>query len=157
MASSKEKIKPHIRWAIRRDMSDLVEIASHDVDRDVLWDEERIMMFLRQRNTIGMCAEWEDKILGFMLYDLHKRSLYIHGLVVHREYRRKGIGTAMICKLINKLISGRISFLEIDVPDKSLGAHLFLKRAGLLATCDGDEHYRFRFSIPKEGESGDGW
>ena len=39
------------------------------------WTEEEFLCCLRQRNCIGTVAELDHKIVGFMIYELHKSML----------------------------------------------------------------------------------
>ena len=66
------KVKVHIRLMIRRDMTDVLQIESQAFEFP--WTEEDFIRCLRQRNCIGMVAEHEDQVVGFMIYELHKTN-----------------------------------------------------------------------------------
>ena len=85
----KQQVRLHIRWMIRRDMPEVLRIeqASHDYP----WCEEDFLRCLRQRNCIGMVAEVGEKVVGFMIYELHKTKLHIMNFAVHPDCRRAGI------------------------------------------------------------------
>lgn len=60
------------RWMIRRDLQTVL-----DIDRDSFWEpwgEDAFLEKLRQRNCIGMVAVQGEKIVGFMVYELHKKN-----------------------------------------------------------------------------------
>ena len=80
----------HIRWMIRRDMPDVLRIE-HGSD-DHPWSEEDFLRCLRQRNCIGMVAEQGERVVGFMIYELHKAKLHILNFAVHPAFRRYGVG-----------------------------------------------------------------
>ena len=65
----------HIRWMIRRDMSDVLSIENESFEFP--WSEQDFIRCLRQRNCIGMVAEVDDQIVGFMIYELHKTRLHL--------------------------------------------------------------------------------
>ena len=69
----KRQLTVHIRWMIRRDMPEVLDIESRSFDGP--WSEEDFMRSLRQRNCIGMVAEHDDCIVGFMIYELHKTRM----------------------------------------------------------------------------------
>ena len=87
----------HIRWMIRRDMTDVLEIENASFEFP--WNEDDFVRCLRQRNCIGMVVEQDDEIVGFMIYELYKTRLHILNFAVHQNQRRSGIGTVMVEKL----------------------------------------------------------
>ena len=76
--TEKEQVKVHIRWMIRRDMQEVLQAEQQCFDQS--WTEEDFLRCLRQRNCIGMVAEAGDKVIGFMIYELHKNKLHILNL-----------------------------------------------------------------------------
>ena len=75
---------------IRRDMPAVIGIENACFE--FAWNEDDFIRCLRQRNCIGMVAEEEDKVVGFMIYELHKNRLHILNFAVHPDHRRVGIG-----------------------------------------------------------------
>ena len=73
--SSRQDLKVQIRWLIRRDMPEVLEIERASFEH--AWTEEDFLCCLRQRNCIGMVAEHDHEIVGFMIYELHKAKLRI--------------------------------------------------------------------------------
>jgi [ribosomal protein S18]-alanine N-acetyltransferase len=123
--TQREQVKVHIRWMIRRDMSDVLRTERDSFEFS--WTEEDFLKCLRQRNCIGMVAECEEKVIGFMIYELHKAKLHVLNFAVHPEQRRLGVGKQMIAKLIGKLSSHRRTKITLAVRETNLGAQLFFK------------------------------
>jgi ribosomal-protein-alanine N-acetyltransferase len=115
----------HIRWMIRRDMAEVLkaEVASFEY----AWTEEDFLRCLRQRNCIGMVAEIHDRIVGFMIYELHKSKLHVLNFAVAPQHRRTGIGRTMVKKLIGKLATHRRSKITLAVRERNLAAQLFFR------------------------------
>jgi len=126
------KIPVTIRWQIRRDMAEVLDIEHESFD--VPWCEEDFLGCLRERNCIGMVAETGSKIVGYMLYELYKSRLEILNFAVHSEYRRRGIGRQMFEKLSAKLSQQRRSEIVLAVRESNLPAQLFFQRCGFVAT-----------------------
>src|SRR5438045_6165199 len=82
----KEQVKVHIRWMIRRDMPEVLQTEQESFE--YAWTEEDFLKCLRQRNCIGMVAEQGERVVGFMIYELHKAKLHILNFAVHPQYRR---------------------------------------------------------------------
>ena len=116
----------HVRWMIRRDMPDVLRIEGRSFEFP--WSEEEFIRCLRQRNCIGMVVENDcDKVVGYMIYELHKTHLYVLNFAVDVEARRSGVGRAMIDKLKGKLSSNRRSLVQLMVRERNLAAQLFFK------------------------------
>jgi [ribosomal protein S18]-alanine N-acetyltransferase len=128
---SKEQLRVHIRWMIRRDMDDALEIESESFEFP--WSEDDFTRCLRQRNCIGMVAEHDDRIVGFMIYELHKTRLHVLNFAVAREHRRLGVGTQMLQKLMGKLSHQRRSRILLEVRETNLPAQLFFRKCGFRA------------------------
>lgn len=127
----KQEVCVHIRWMIRRDMPEVLDIESQSFEFP--WSEEDFIRCLRQRNCIGMVAEHDEQVVGFMIYELHKTRLHVLNFAVNSEFRRRGVGEAMISKLISKLSHQRRSRVLLEVRETNLAAQLFFRSAGFRA------------------------
>ncbi len=126
MTSSKtQQVRVHIRWMIRRDMSDVLRIESESFEFP--WAEDDFVRCLRQRNCIGMVAEYDDRVVGFMIYELHKNRLHVLNFAVHPDFRRHGVGGQMVAKLISKLSSKRRTHILLEVRETNLRAQQFFR------------------------------
>ena len=122
----KAQVRVHIRWMIRRDMPEV--LAIEHASSEFPWCEEEFLRVLRQRNCIGMVAEYGERVVGFMIYELHKNKLHILNFAVHPTWRRQGVGAQMVAKLISKLSSHRRTRITLEVRETNLTAQLFFRR-----------------------------
>ncbi len=121
----------HIRWMIRRDMPEVLTAETSSFEFP--WSEEDFIRCLRQRNCIGMVAEYDEQVVGFMIYELHKNRLHILNFAVNPEFRRRGVGEQMVGKLISKLSHQRRNRIMLEVRETNLAAQLFFRQAGFRA------------------------
>ncbi|QDS90103.1 ribosomal-protein-alanine N-acetyltransferase [Rosistilla ulvae] len=121
----------HIRWMIRRDMPSVLDIEAASFEFP--WSEDEFIRCLRQRNCIGMVAEEDDRVVGFMIYELHKNRLHILNFAVNPEVRHRGVGQAMIGKLVGKLSHDRRNRIMLEVRETNLDAQLFFRNSGFKA------------------------
>jgi ribosomal-protein-alanine N-acetyltransferase len=128
----KEQTRVHIRWMIRRDMPEVLQAEEQSFEHS--WTEEDFLRCLRQRNCIGMVAEQGERVVGFMIYELHKARLHILNFAVHPRFRRAGIGAQMVSKLIGKLSSHRRTRITLEVRETNLPAQLFFKAQSFRGT-----------------------
>ncbi len=128
-----------IRWLIRRDMADVLSIENNSFE--FAWTEEDFLSCLRQRNCIGMVAEHDQEIVGFMIYELHKSRLNILNFAVSSEARRCQVGSQMVQKLIDKLSQQRRHEIVLEVRETNVPAQLFFKDHGFRAIDILRSHY----------------
>ena len=130
--SREPQLRIHIRWMIRRDMPEVLDIERSAFEFP--WFEEEFIRCLRQRNCIGMVAEHAERVVGFMIYELHKTRLHILNFAVAADLRRRGVGRQMIDKLVGKLSSQRRTRITLEVRETNVAAQLFFREAGFRAT-----------------------
>ena len=124
--SEKKELRVHIRWMIRRDMPEIIEVENRSFEFP--WSEEDFVRCLRQRNCIGMVAEYGDQVVGFMIYELHKNRLHILNFAVHPEYRKStGSGCRWSTSWWAKLSHQRRSRILLEVRERNLVAQVFFR------------------------------
>jgi len=131
LSSTLKEVCVHIRWMIRRDMPEVLDIENRSFE--FAWTEEDFIRCLRQRNCIGMVAEHDERVVGFMIYELHKNRLHILNFAVHPEFRRRGVARGMVRKLIGKLSPQRRNRILLEIRETNLAAQLFFREAGFRA------------------------
>ncbi len=135
----KHQISVHVRWMIRRDMSEVLAIESGSFEFP--WSEDDFIRCLRQRNCIGMVAEYDERVVGFMIYELHKNQLHILNFSVAPEMRRMGVGYQMAEKLITKLSHQRRNRILLEIRETNLAAQLFFRNTGFRAVSVLRDYY----------------
>ncbi len=128
-----------IRWMIRRDMPEVLDIEQQSFE--FAWSEEDFLCCLRQRHCIGMVAEHQERIVGFMIYELLKSQLHVLSFAVAPWTRRAGIGGQMVDKLVHKLAQQRRTEIRLEVREGNLPAQLFFKAKEFAATGVLRGHY----------------
>ncbi len=138
--TSQAQVRVHIRWMIRRDMPEV--LAIEHAGFEFPWCEEEFLKVLRQRNCIGMVAELGERVVGFMIYELHKSKLNILDFAVHPEFRRQGVADQMVDKLVGKLSSHRRTRIVLHVRETNLPAQVFFRDQGFKAVEVVREHFQ---------------
>ncbi len=127
----KKELRVHIRWMIRRDMPEILDIEG--LSFEFPWSEDDFVRCLRQRNCIGMVAEHGDQVVGFMIYELHKTRLHILNFAVHPDFRQNHVGMQMVNKLVGKLSHQRRTRILLEVRERNLPAQVFFRSSGFRA------------------------
>ena len=131
LCPGKQEVCVHIRWMIRRDMPEVLAIENRSFEFP--WSDEDFIRCLRQRNCIGMVAEYDERVVGFMIYELHKNRLHVLNFAVRPEFRRRGVGTAMMRKLIGKLSEQRRNRILLEIRETNLDAQIFFRECNFRA------------------------
>ncbi|AMV36801.1 ribosomal protein S18-alanine N-acetyltransferase [Planctomyces sp. SH-PL62] len=129
----------HVRWMIRRDMPEVLAIEHASFEYP--WAEEEFLRVLRQRNCIGMVAEQGERIVGFMIYELHRNRIHVLDFATHPDFRRQGVGRQMIAKLASKLSAQRRNRIALLVRETCVAAQHFYKAMGFRAVEVIREHF----------------
>lgn len=135
-------LSTRIRWVIRRDMPEILEIERECFGADA-WDEDDFILCLRQRNAIGMVIESpDDQIVGYMVYELSKAALRILNFAVAPRCRRQGVGTRLVETLKAKLSWSRRTSIVLEIREANLVGQLFFRSCGFRATGVASGFYR---------------
>lgn len=149
-----------IRWLIRRDMPEVLDIEQESFE--FAWTEEDFLCCLRQRNCIGMVAEHNHRIVGFMIYELHRDKLQILNFAVGSSYRRRSVGQQMVLRLVDRLSQQRRKEICLEVRERNLPAQQFFKSQEFKAVDvlrghyddTSEDAYLMRYSLDAEDAFG---
>lgn len=148
-------MKPvHVRWMIGRDLRVVCEIERASFEFP--WSLPDFRLCLQQENCIGCIAEDRNNdVVGYLVYEFFPNRCRILNLAVAYQNRRTGVGKALVEKLIQTLSPNKRTKILVDVRESNLGAQLFFKSMGFLATqvlhdfyrdCDEDA-YEMRYQL----------
>lgn len=158
MDTMAKKILCHVRWLIRRELDEVLAIENQSFAHP--WSHDDFIRHLKERCTIGLVAELDERIAGYIVYEFIGRTrLHILNLAVNPILRRRGIASQLVGKLISKLTADRRNRLTVDVNEyDSVGQHFFrslnFKATKVLRNFYGEQDaYAFEYCAPKEA----GW
>lgn len=121
----------HIRWMVKRDMPFVHSIERQSFEHP--WSEEDWIRSSRQRDCIGMVAEQNEEVVGFMIYELHPQTIHVLNFAVHPDARRQGVGRTMVGKLTSKLSPRRRNTIVLEVRETNLIGQQFFRSLGFRA------------------------
>lgn len=133
-------VAQHTRWMIRSDMPEVLGIEWASFESP--WQEDDFRRCLRQRNCIGMVVvDNDDRVTGFMVYELFKTRVHILNFAVHPAHRREAVGSQMAAKLIGKLSAARRTRVVLEVRETNVAAQVFFRSQGFRAEGTLRGHY----------------
>jgi ribosomal-protein-alanine N-acetyltransferase len=157
MNTKKQTLDCQIRWLVRRDLLEILAIERESFAFP--WGEDEFCRILRHREVIGLVAvdPATQSVAGYMIYRLGKRSLEVLSLATSSFYRRQGIASQLLSKLLGKLSPGRRSAILANVWERNRPALAFFASQGFLAESverdayennPGDDAYQMVFRLP---------
>ncbi len=157
-------IQAHIRWMERRDLPDVfyIEDASFALPRG---EEGLRRLLVGQDNYVGLVAEYKKRVVGFVIYELRKKRLYIVDLAVHPEFRQRGVGRQLVQErqLIEEIgRKWRCTKIRINVRETNLGAQFFFAANSFKAIRvireyfqdTGEDAYLFQYRVKQNYRGG---
>lgn len=145
-----------IRWAIRRDQPSILRIE-HLV-AEYPWGEEELEKALQFQKNIGLVAELEGKVVGYLVYQLNEIYLELLVMGVDPKHQRRGIGRLLVERAKTKLTHGR-RFLNVEgLQETNLVAQQFFRALGFKAiavernyfAATGEDAYMMRYTPEDE-------
>lgn len=134
------------RWIVRADLAEVERIENASFEFP--WTRDDFCRSLASRPTIGYVAEpakFKGKtlppVIAYAIYQLMPIRLHIINFAVSPEYRRQGVGAAMIRKLCRKLAPQRRRLLSMEIREKNLEAQLFAQQMGFRCTAILNDFY----------------
>lgn len=152
-----------VRWSIGRDLAGILAIERASFDHP--WTEADFTNCLRQRSHICMVAERGDKVVGFMVYELHRDRLSLLNFAVAPDARREGIGAALAAKLKYKVHGHRREKVTMCVRESNLAAQVFFRSHGFEAVAvergyyedGGEDGYQMQYRPAAEEWAAEGY
>ena len=119
-------MKIYTRWMISRDLPQVLEIDSNSYEN--WYTESELVAALRVRFRIGLVAEFDDTIAGYLLYELHQSFLHVSRLAVDPRFRRKYVATQLINRIKSQTLNNkRRNRVVTSVCEYNVPGQLFLR------------------------------
>lgn len=119
-----------IKWLHAGLYRDAALLESHSRE-NFLKEKDIRQLMCRKYGMGGFVITDINKPIGYTIYEQSDGVLEIINLVVHQDYRRRGVASLLLEKLETRK---RWSSMQVCVRESNLAAHLFFKKLGFLAT-----------------------
>jgi ribosomal-protein-alanine N-acetyltransferase len=144
--------KVSIRWLIKKDMRFVLRIQE---SLEFPWTETDFLEALGNTNCIGMVAEINNEIAGYMIYELYREYFYIVNLAVKETLRKQKVGSQLVNMLQDRLSHHRRTSINTNIRESQLSVQFFLKSLGFKATLirdyyENEDSYYFRYRLKEE-------
>jgi GNAT superfamily N-acetyltransferase len=143
--------KINIRVLNKSDLSlYCTDMESRNVDSPLSY-AQLVEEKFKKRGRLGYLITVDDEAAGYVIYERSDDFLTIVRILIDKDYRREGLGTAIVKKL--KSLN-----LNVDVwcPEAELAMQLMLKKNGFLSQPKPSAKHKGRQTVTKRrGDNGD--
>lgn len=117
-----------LRWMVRSDMDRVIEIERACFDDP--WTKEDLAQCNSKPSCVGMVAERDGVIVGFMMIEISRLEIDVINFAVDPAAQRSGIGSEMVAMLKSHLSPDRRKQVSVYVREANLDAQLFFRSQG---------------------------
>ena len=107
-----------------------------------LWSQDQWINELKKHNVKGLGIYLDEKIIGICVFLKIFDEAELRYLVIHPEYRIKGLGKKLFCRFLKECISEDIDKVFLEVSNKNLKALNFYKYFGFETIGTRKKYYR---------------
>jgi len=129
--SQGKEIPVNVRLMVRRDLAQVLAIEAKCFEFP--WTDEEFWQCLRQPNCLGMVAEHEGRVVGYIVYETPKNRILVTNIAVDPDFQRHGIARQMVQKLVSKMIYQQRHKVAITIRETNLPALLCFRALGFKA------------------------
>ncbi len=123
-----QKSNLEISLAERKDIPAIAELERMCFSSP--WSEKAILDTMAGENALFLVARSDDKVCGYIGSYFALDEGYITNIAVNPEYRRRGIGKALVDKLVEKGKEKLLSFWTLEVRESNAGAIALYSKLG---------------------------
>lgn len=121
-------------WITIREMryGDLEKVM--ELERDTFetpWSKDFFRSELdRGRGSVYLVAMGRERVVGFIGATVYGTEVHVTNMAVDVEWRRLGVGSALLLDCIIRAVSGGARWATLEVREKNVGARMFYRALG---------------------------
>ncbi|MDO4571469.1 MAG: GNAT family N-acetyltransferase [Planctomycetia bacterium] len=131
MENGKDLLPVQLRWMTELDLEAVFELEQRESAHP--WDALELASVLNRPDAAAMVAEFEGRIVGFIIYICNDSCLKICNIVVSKDFRRCGVGAQMMAKIACRLTRSVRDSILLEVRETNLTGQLFFRSLGFRA------------------------
>jgi len=141
--------KINIRVLTKADLSlYCVDMESRNVDSPLTY-AQLVEEKFKKRGRLGYLITVDDEAAGYVIYERSDDFLTIVRLLIDEDYRREGLGTAIVKKLKSLKLN-----IDVWCSEKDLSLQLMLKKNGFLSQPKRSAKHKDRQTVTKRRADG---
>lgn len=106
------------------------------------WSKQSIESELANENSVFLTAIVDNKVVGYIGMNVVVDEGYIFNVAVDKEYRKRGIGSALINELVNFGKKNNLCFLTLEVRESNKNARSLYSKFGFIKVGERKDYYK---------------
>lgn len=95
------------------------------------WSEKSVTEEIKAENSVFIvCRSEENKAVGYISGRDNSGEFYINNVAVSSDFRKNGIGEALVCRLIDEVKSRGCEFATLEVRESNESARRLYEKCG---------------------------
>ena len=109
------------------------------------WGKKELEKELENKNAVYFCAQKDGETVGFIgMWNIAGEG-NITNVAVHPDFRKKGIGSLLVNKMICYSKNNNIAFLTLEVNENNKNAYSLYKKCGFYEIGRRKKYYSNKF------------
>ena len=122
--------------------SDIVVIQELEQEAfGLTWDRDTFLKELTRENGCTVVTEKEDRVVGAALLVWAADEVQLNSIVLHPEYRGRGLSSSFLGGLMAWCRSREMSWMTLEVKWRNEAAHALYRKFGFVTTACREKYY----------------
>lgn len=105
------------------------------------WSKKSLEESLEKENSLFLVAVEDEKVIGYVGMELIVDEGYIFNVAVSADYRRRGVGYALVRELVTYSMKNSLCFITLEVRESNSSAISLYSKFGFIKAGERKNYY----------------
>ena len=105
------------------------------------WSKKSLEESLEKENSLFLVAVEDEKVIGYVGMEVIVDEGYIFNVAVSADYRRRGVGYALVRELVTSSMKNSLCFITLEVRESNSAAISLYSKFGFIKAGERKNYY----------------
>lgn len=105
------------------------------------WSKKSLEESLKKENSLFLVAYEDGKVIGYVGMEVIVDEGYIFNVAVSADYRRRGVGYALVRELVTYSMKNSLCFITLEVRESNCAAISLYSKFGFIKAGERKNYY----------------
>ena len=105
------------------------------------WSKKSLEESLEKENSLFLVAVEDEKVIGYVGMEVIVDEGYIFNVAVSADYRRRGVGYALVRELVTYSMKNSLCFITLEVRESNSAAIALYSKFGFIKAGERKNYY----------------
>lgn len=105
------------------------------------WSKKNLEESLEKENSLFLVAVEDEKVIGYVGMEVIVDEGYIFNVAVSADYRRRGVGYALVRELVTYSMKNSLCFITLEVRESNSAAISLYSKFGFIKAGERKNYY----------------